>query len=62
MENTITKSAMDALMLAAMTRPQPKFVLMNAESEIAFRGISQGWDRRRVKREMRKGSKSTYRR
>ena len=54
------KTDVDAMLLAISKRPQPNEILASAEFEIACRGTWRGWDRRRIKREMRKGAKSTY--
>lgn len=50
-------------MLSAYEKPlQPVRMLISASAAVAFRGYAEGWDRRRIKRELRKGAKSTYRR
>lgn len=69
--HTLTKEHIEAMMLEVVRRDRAPFVaptLMMVPYEnaaifrIICRGQDEGWDRRRIKREMRKGSKSTYRR
>lgn len=66
MDTNLTKATIDALMLSIVTAPvRPTLMVMPRENHaifrIIYRGQEEGWDRRRIKREMRKGSRSTYR-
>ena len=57
----LTTAQMDAILFGIYTQPKrPDIMLMSATARIAFVGYQRGWDRRRIKREMRKGAKSTY--
>jgi len=66
MENTVTKAQFDALLAAIYAKPQepPTFMIPVESAAVmrtTIRGMDEGWDHRRIKREARKGSRSTYR-
>jgi DNA-binding helix-hairpin-helix protein with protein kinase domain len=61
----LTKQKWDVLMRHLAAEPQPSTMIVSRGFSITWqimhRSYEEGWDRRREKREVRKGGKSTYR-
>lgn len=65
MEQALTKEIIDRLMVSIAASPQPTRMIVPRSNAavlaIFIRGSDEGWDRRRIKREARKGLRSRYR-